>query len=89
MTSDSLLHIYHIQFDETLREIEERFYDDLWTLTEEMLVRAEASSEASLRPGEGSGREERRLLLGGIEPPRAPGRSALLRRHPGLRRRAL
>lgn len=48
VTSDSLLHIYHIQFDETLREIEEeRFYDDLWTLTEEMLVRAEADSEAS------------------------------------------
>ena len=48
VTSDSLLHIYHIQFGETLREIEEeQFYDDLWNLTEEMLVRAEADREAS------------------------------------------
>ncbi len=31
ITTDSLLHIYHIQFDETLRQIEEReFYDTLW-----------------------------------------------------------
>ncbi|WP_011307169.1 DUF3160 domain-containing protein [Methanosarcina barkeri] len=31
ITTDSLLHLYHIQFDETLRLIEEReFYDTLW-----------------------------------------------------------
>lgn len=31
ITTDSLLHLYHIQFDETLRQIEEReFYDALW-----------------------------------------------------------
>ncbi|MGA9187544.1 MAG: DUF3160 domain-containing protein [Methanosarcina sp.] len=31
ITTDSLLHIYHIQFDETLRQIEEKeFYDTLW-----------------------------------------------------------
>ena len=31
VTTDSLLHLYHIQFDETLRQIEERdFYDTLW-----------------------------------------------------------
>ncbi len=31
ITTDSLLHLYHIQFDETLRQIEEReFYDTLW-----------------------------------------------------------
>ncbi|MDR7665508.1 DUF3160 domain-containing protein [Methanosarcina sp. Z-7115] len=31
ITTDSLLHIYHIQFDETLRQIEEKeFYDILW-----------------------------------------------------------
>ena len=48
VTSDSLLHTYHLQFGETLRMVEEEeFYDDLWTLTEEMLVRAEADHEAS------------------------------------------
>ena len=48
VTSDSLLHIYHIQFDETLREIEEEhFYDDLWTLTEIMLAKSEADYDAS------------------------------------------
>jgi hypothetical protein len=31
ITPDSLLHLYHIQFDETLRQIEENeFYDTLW-----------------------------------------------------------
>jgi hypothetical protein len=31
ITTDSLLHIYHIQFDDTLRQIEEKeFYDTLW-----------------------------------------------------------
>jgi len=31
ITTDSLLHFYHIQFDETLRQIEEEeFYDTLW-----------------------------------------------------------
>ena len=31
ITTDSLLHIYHIQFDETLRQIEEKeFYDTIW-----------------------------------------------------------
>ncbi|MFO8056208.1 MAG: DUF3160 domain-containing protein [bacterium] len=34
VTSDSLLHLYHIQFDETLRHIEEKeFYDDLLGLS--------------------------------------------------------
>jgi len=33
ITTDSLLHLYHIQFDETLRQIEEReFYDALWEI---------------------------------------------------------
>lgn len=41
ITTDSLLHIYHIQFDETLRGIEEReFYDDLWQLSKAMLDKA-------------------------------------------------
>lgn len=31
ITTDSLLHLYHIQFDETLRQIEEQeFYDTIW-----------------------------------------------------------
>lgn len=31
ITTDSLLHLYHIQFDETLRQIEENeFYDTIW-----------------------------------------------------------
>jgi len=34
ITTDSLLHIYHIQFDETLRQIEEReFYDNIWSIS--------------------------------------------------------
>ena len=38
ITSDSLLHLYHIQFDETLRQIEEReFYDAIWGISLELL----------------------------------------------------
>jgi hypothetical protein len=38
ITSDSLLHLYHIQFDETLRQIEEReFYDRIWQISKELL----------------------------------------------------
>jgi len=38
ITSDSLLHLYHIQFDETLRQIEEReFYDKIWGISKELL----------------------------------------------------
>ncbi|UCC96264.1 MAG: DUF3160 domain-containing protein [Candidatus Omnitrophota bacterium] len=38
ITSDSLLHLYHIQFDETLRQIEEReFYDMAWQISRELL----------------------------------------------------
>jgi hypothetical protein len=38
ITSDSLLHLYHIQFDETLRQIEEReFYDNIWEISKELL----------------------------------------------------
>lgn len=38
ITSDSLLHLYHIQFDETLRQIEEReFYDLIWQISRELL----------------------------------------------------
>ena len=38
ITSDSLLHIYHIMFDEILRQIEETvFYDAIWEMSEELL----------------------------------------------------
>ncbi len=38
ITSDSLLHLYHIQFDETLRQIEEReFYNAIWQISLELL----------------------------------------------------
>ena len=38
ITSDSLLHLYHIQFNETLRQIEEKkFYDDIWEISKKLL----------------------------------------------------
>jgi len=38
ITSDSLLHLYHIQFDETLRQIEEKeFYDKIWQISKILL----------------------------------------------------
>ncbi len=37
VTSDSLLHLYHIQFDETLRTIEEKeFFDKIWNISKAM-----------------------------------------------------
>ena len=38
VTADTLLHLYHIQFDETLKDIEEReFYGDIFALTTALL----------------------------------------------------
>jgi hypothetical protein len=38
ITADTLLHLYHVQFDETLKDIEEReFYKDVVALTEALL----------------------------------------------------
>ncbi|MGA1867831.1 MAG: DUF3160 domain-containing protein [bacterium] len=38
ITTDSLLHLYHIQFDETLRMIEEKeFYDGIWQISMALL----------------------------------------------------
>jgi hypothetical protein len=38
ITTDSLLHLYHIQFDETLRQIEEReFFEDIWDMSKSLL----------------------------------------------------
>ena len=37
LTADSLLHFYHIQFDQTLKEIEEsHFYDKMWNLSKDL-----------------------------------------------------
>jgi hypothetical protein len=48
VSADSLLHAYHIQFGETLRRIEEEhFYEDLWSMTGDMLARSQAEYEAS------------------------------------------
>jgi hypothetical protein len=42
------LHLYHIQFDETLRQIEEReFYDLIWEISEELLNDSMESYENS------------------------------------------
>jgi len=47
ITSDSLLHLYHIQFDETLREIEEKeFYDRLWEISRQLLTNSIESSNS-------------------------------------------
>ncbi len=46
ITADTLLHLYHIQFDETLKDIEEReFYADLHALTIVLLYDALAQYE--------------------------------------------
>jgi hypothetical protein len=52
VTSDSLLHLYHIQFDETLKQIEEKeFFPDLvkisQTMQTEFLSRYNSSPEAT------------------------------------------
>ena len=40
VTTDTLLHLYHVQFDETLKDIEEReFYKDVVALTKALLAR--------------------------------------------------
>ena len=49
ITSDSLLHLYHIQFDETLRQIEEReFYDNIWEISKELLNESEKLYHGSI-----------------------------------------
>jgi hypothetical protein len=41
VSADSLLHLYHIQFDETMRAVEEeRLYDDLYALDSALLTRS-------------------------------------------------
>jgi len=46
ITADTLLHLYHVQFDETLKEIEEsQFYADIHALTVALLYDALAQHE--------------------------------------------
>lgn len=48
ITSDSLLHLYHIQFDETLRRIEEKeFYNAIWKMDYELLQKSIEDYETS------------------------------------------
>ncbi len=48
ITSDSILHLYHSEFDETLREIEEReLYSDLWDVNRNLLNESVASYNSS------------------------------------------
>jgi len=43
ITADTLLHLYHVQFDETLKDIEEReFYPDMLALTRALVSQLEA-----------------------------------------------
>ncbi|MHC4527473.1 MAG: DUF3160 domain-containing protein [Planctomycetota bacterium] len=47
VTSDTLLHLYHIQFDETLKDVEEReFYGDIRDLTAALLAEAMSMYDA-------------------------------------------
>ena len=53
ITSDTLLHLYHLQFDESLKEIEEReFYGLICEITEELLEKSTktyANTEGDLK----------------------------------------
>lgn len=41
VTSDTLLHLYHIQFDETLKDVEEReFFDDITVVSETLMEKS-------------------------------------------------
>jgi hypothetical protein len=60
VTTDSLLHLYHIQFDETLRQIEEReFYEMLWNISTKLF----AEIEAVHKQGSGTQKEAARKAL--------------------------
>lgn len=67
VTADSLLHVYHIQFDEALKDIEEReFYEDLRTFTDEMIRDGETkynSLDSDLK--EAAGRNVAYFSVGG------------------------
>jgi hypothetical protein len=47
ITADTLLHLYHVQFDETLKDIEEReFYKDIVVLAETLVKELEGTESA-------------------------------------------
>lgn len=51
VTSDTLLHLYHIQFDETLKGVEEReFFDDILRISEAMFERAKKDYDLFTQP---------------------------------------
>jgi hypothetical protein len=51
VTTDTLLHLYHIQFNEILKRIEEEeFYDQLIDMSQAMLKRAESDYQAFTQP---------------------------------------
>jgi hypothetical protein len=51
VTTDTLLHLYHIQFNEILKRIEEEeFYNQLIDLSQAMLKRAEADYQSFTQP---------------------------------------
>ncbi|MGB2821608.1 MAG: DUF3160 domain-containing protein, partial [Phycisphaerae bacterium] len=51
VTADTLLHLYHVQFDETLKDVEEReFFDDVLSLSQ--LISSEASDLYAAGAGE-------------------------------------
>ncbi|HUS47747.1 MAG TPA: DUF3160 domain-containing protein [Phycisphaerae bacterium] len=61
VTSDSLLHLYHIQFDETLKDIEEReFFNDAVAISKAVQAEAIKLHEAS----EGDLKAAAKLLVG-------------------------
>ena len=61
VTSDSLLHLYHIQFDETLKDIEEReFFDDAAAISK--AIQTEALK--LYRSSDGEVQKAARLLVG-------------------------
>ena len=59
VTADTLLHLYHVQFDETLKDVEEReFFDDVLSLSQ--LLAAESAEQYASSTGEQ--RDAARLL---------------------------
>lgn len=47
ITSDTLLHLYHVQFDETLKEVEEtEFYADITGLTDALSLQGQTAYES-------------------------------------------
>ncbi|QYZ79782.1 DUF3160 domain-containing protein [Methanofollis formosanus] len=61
LSSDTLLHLYHAQFDDTLRRVEEReFFDDLRALDTALLN----ASEEAYRQSSGEAKEAARLNMG-------------------------